>query len=111
VFSNINIITKSYLKNTQEGIHNEGKNVTKIQNSELEKHKNILKSSSHLTSTKLRCLQTFGFCADPDLSLQQNFQNALTMPRPPETFHQPINLKFHNLCKSNTLPTGTREPY
>jgi hypothetical protein len=66
------------------------------------------KINAHLQCVKHRCLQSFGFCADPCLTLQKNFNIALSTFNPPDDYQQPRNLTFHNLCKSNILPTGAR---
>ena len=61
-----------------------------------------------LYHTTRRCLRNQGFCADPNLSIQKNFNNTLekgiqlTLPHP-------TNLTFHNLCKTINLPNGTRQ--
>jgi len=66
------------------------------------------KVKAHLENTKLKCLATFGFCASPEHTLQKNFKNALTTPLKPLQYQQPKNLTFHNLCKKNILPPGSR---
>jgi hypothetical protein len=58
--------------------------------------------------TKESCLQTFGFIANPNLSLQKNF-NITIQTVPSHLFLQPKNLTFPNFCKDFTLPTGSKE--
>jgi arsenate reductase-like glutaredoxin family protein len=60
-------------------------------------------------SIKQRCLQRFGVCANPLLSLQKNFNNNLKATTTSPTSQQPTNLSFHNLCTKNKLPLGTRQ--
>ncbi len=58
---------------------------------------------------KLTCLSNFGFCANPQQSLQRNFNKAISQP-PSQLFNkQPTNLAFHNLCTKNELPPCTRQ--
>jgi hypothetical protein len=40
--------------------------------------------------------------------MKQNFDNALNNPNS-SLFTQPINLTFHNLCKQQRLPIGSKE--
>jgi len=61
-----------------------------------------------LRYTENRRLINFGFIADPNSSLQKNFNIAI-QKAPSHLFLQPKNLTFHNLCKVNTLPPGSRE--
>ncbi len=65
-------------------------------------------TNTHLQCVKHHCLQSFGFCADPCLTLQKNFNTALCTFNPPGSYQQPRNLSFHNLCESNSLPAGAR---
>jgi hypothetical protein len=53
------------------------------------------------------CLQSYGFQANPALPLPNNFQTALSTLTPTD-FKQPKNLTFHNLCKENSLPIGSK---
>jgi hypothetical protein len=55
-----------------------------------------------------RCLTSFGFIADPNTTLQKNFDVAI-QKAPSHLFLQPKNLAFHNLCKVNNLPPGSKE--
>jgi hypothetical protein len=50
----------------------------------------------------------FGFYANPKNSKCSNFNNALSKINS-LTYNQPTNLAFHNLCKANSLPPGTRQ--
>jgi hypothetical protein len=50
----------------------------------------------------------FGFYANPNYSLQKNF-NLHISQEPSELHMQPKNLTFHNLCTKNKLPTGAKE--
>ncbi len=61
-----------------------------------------------LQRTKESCLQTFGFTANPNLSLQKNF-NITMQTVPSKLLLQPKNLTFHNLCKDFKLPIGSKE--
>jgi len=58
--------------------------------------------------TAQRCKKYYGFLANPNISLQHNFNNTIiqadTIP-----LLQPFNLTFHNLCKVNDIPKGTKE--
>jgi hypothetical protein len=68
---------------------------------------NIIKFNQALHFAKLCCLQNYGFFADPQRSLQPNFN--MTLEKSPSTlYRQPKNLTFHNLCTKQKLPTGTR---
>jgi hypothetical protein len=54
-----------------------------------------------------RCTHHYGFVADPNLTLTQNFSNTLNKG----THHnknQPTNLTIHNLCTSTKIPPGTK---
>jgi hypothetical protein len=53
-------------------------------------------------------LTDYGFCAEPGNTLQQNFNNTLNILDKAAEYLQPTNLAFHNLCKHNKLPTGSR---
>jgi hypothetical protein len=44
-------------------------------------------TNTHLQCVKHRCFQSFGFCADPCLTLQK----TLTLPYPPLTLRAPTN--------------------
>jgi len=61
-----------------------------------------------LRSVENRCLSNFGFIADPNTTLQKNFDVAIQRA-PSHLFLQPKNLTFHNLCKVNKLPPGSKE--
>jgi len=61
-----------------------------------------------LARTVRNCRTIYGFCADPSLSLHQNFRKAINT-QPPRDFLQPQNLKFHSLCTENHLPLGSKE--
>jgi hypothetical protein len=63
---------------------------------------------TQLAQTKTKCLTSFGFWASPELTLQKNFNNALKKLNTPPQYLQPKNLAFHNLCKNNTLPPGSK---
>ncbi len=63
---------------------------------------------ARIQRTEQRCLTDFGFFANPNLSLQKNFDNALKTT-PSTLFCQPKNLTFHNLCKESKLPPGSKE--
>jgi hypothetical protein len=63
---------------------------------------------TQLTQTKTKCLTSFGFWASPELTLQKNFNNTLKKLDTPPQYLQPKNLAFHNLCKNNTLPPGSK---
>ena len=58
--------------------------------------------------TKQCCLRNFGFIANPNLTLQINFREALQSKLSP-LFHQPRNLTYHNLCTLTKIPL-THEP-
>jgi hypothetical protein len=75
------------------------------------KHKNlstIRQTQPLLQSVENRCLTNFGFIADPNTTLQKNFDVAIQRA-PSHLFLQPKNLTFHNLCKVNNLPPGSKE--
>ena len=55
-----------------------------------------------------QCERNFGFCADYTKNKKQNFNNALNNPNS-SLFIQPMNLTFHNLCKKQKLPIGSKE--
>ena len=56
---------------------------------------------------KQYCLKTFGFQANANLTLRQNFNVAIkNLKNNPS--HQPTNLTFHNLCQETNLPTGIK---
>jgi hypothetical protein len=58
--------------------------------------------------TEQYCLHNFGLCANPTQSISENFKSVLcTMPL--QSWLQPKNLAFHNLCKTQKLPTGTKK--
>jgi len=71
------------------------------------------KQNEHLLQkihrTQRYCLTNFGFCANPNLSLQSNFNKTIKET----TTHphlQPLNLTYHNLCSPHIqLPTGIRQ--
>jgi len=58
--------------------------------------------------TEQYCLRNFGFCANPTASKSKNFKLALHA-KPSHLWLQPRNLAFHNLCKTQHLPLGTKE--
>jgi hypothetical protein len=58
--------------------------------------------------TEQYCLHNFGLCANPIQSIPKNFKSTLC-PTPLQLWLQPKNLAFHNLCKTQKLPTGTKE--
>jgi len=64
--------------------------------------------NNHLKTTEAKCLAAYGFYASPELSLQNNFNNALKKIETLWQYQQPKNLAFHNLCKNNVLPPGSR---
>jgi len=55
-----------------------------------------------------QCECNYGFCSSYTKNIKQNFDNALNNPNS-SLFTQPINLTFHNLCKQQRLPTGSKE--
>jgi hypothetical protein len=55
-----------------------------------------------------QCEHNYGFCADYTKNKKQNFNNALNNPNS-SLFIQPINLTFHNLCKQQKLPIGSKK--
>jgi hypothetical protein len=61
-----------------------------------------------LQPTICRCLRNFGFQANPEKRIQENFNKAINN-KPSPLYEQPTNLAFHNLCSTNELPLGTRE--
>jgi len=61
-----------------------------------------------LYHTRQHCINNYGFSANPNLTLQQNFN--LTLQK--ESNHikgQPFNSTFHNLCTLHKTPPGTRQ--
>jgi len=68
-------------------------------------HKRYLKQNQYHTAQ--RCIRNYGFCANPMLTLQKNFNNTIQngTNHPPS---QPTNLTFHNLCKNIRIPTDTK---
>jgi hypothetical protein len=69
-------------------------------------HNHITKQTLHFT--KIRCSKQYGFYAEPENNLQRNF-NINIKKSPSELYTLPNNLTFHNLCKENELPAGTRQ--
>jgi hypothetical protein len=65
-------------------------------------------TQSSLRVTEKRCLTNFGFIADPNTTLRKNFDTVI-QKAPSHLFLQPKNLTFHNLCKVNNLPPGSKE--
>jgi len=63
---------------------------------------------AHKHRTEQYCLHNFGLCANPTQSISKNFKSVLC-PTPSQSWLQPKNLAFHNLCKTQKLPTGTKE--
>jgi hypothetical protein len=53
-----------------------------------------------------RCMHNFGFCANAKVSLQKNFNTALS-DEPTGMHLQPTNLTFHNLYDPSRIPVGT----
>jgi len=66
------------------------------------------KVATSINNTKLQCLMAYGFYANPKFTLQKNFNNMLNNSVAPPQYLQPKNLAFHNLCKLNKLPTGSK---
>jgi hypothetical protein len=71
------------------------------------------KLNEHLTlklqHTKRFCLKNFGIHANPNKSLQENFNNSIKL-NPAPTYLQPLNLTYHNLCAPHIkLPLGTKQ--
>jgi hypothetical protein len=60
-----------------------------------------------LKLTKARCLTNYGFYANPEKTLQSNFNTALCA-EPSPLYTQPTNLAFHKLCVRNPIPPGTK---
>jgi hypothetical protein len=56
---------------------------------------------------KQYCLKTFGFQANANLPLQQNFDITLKNIKN-NPLHQLTNLTFHNLCQETKLPVGIK---
>jgi len=69
-------------------------------------HNNV--GTARKSHTEQYCLRNFGFCANPALSKSKNFKLALH-ENPLRPWLQPKNLAFHNLCKTQKLPLGTKE--
>jgi hypothetical protein len=63
---------------------------------------------SRLQHTNLLCQKAYGFNANPNLSLQKNFRAAVSATISLH-FKQPKNLTFHNLCRDNQLPVGSKK--
>jgi len=80
------------------------------QKKKLEAKSNMPLQQKHY-HTLQRCLKNYGFCANPNYTLQKNFNDNLKANSSEnENLPQPINnLSFHNFCKINTIPTGTRQ--
>jgi hypothetical protein len=55
-----------------------------------------------------RCQTDYGFCSNPNLSIQKRF-NETIKSQPSPLYLQPKYLTFHNLCKNNKTPIGTRQ--
>jgi hypothetical protein len=64
-----------------------------------------LKQALHLTQC---CLNNFGFCANPEYSIQKKLYLHISQ-KPLPMYAQPKNRAFHNLCDQNKLPIGTRQ--
>ncbi len=58
--------------------------------------------------TESQCLRNYGFVANPNTSLQKNFNTTLRN-LPIIAPKQPSNLTFHNLCTDTEIPLGTRQ--
>ena len=58
--------------------------------------------------TKARCLSNYGFYAKPEYNIQKKFNFCISQGQSSSCM-QPTNLQFHNLCKENVLPSGTRQ--
>jgi hypothetical protein len=61
-----------------------------------------------LFHTKQHCLFNYGFMANPQLSLQKNFNTALRGITKYNK-HQPANATFHNLFTDNKIPLGIKQ--
>jgi len=70
----------------------------------LEQDRPMIQNAYHV---KQDCLKTFGFQANANLSLRQNFDVTLKNIKN-NPLHDPTNLTFHNLCQETKLPTGTK---
>ncbi len=81
------------------------KRLIKKEINDTKKSHNIKQS---LYNTITRCNTNYGFCADPNSSLQKNFNKAIKT-QPSHLYTQPKNLTFHNLCKDTKLPITTRQ--
>jgi len=77
-------------------------------NKKLKTQKDETELKQKLQPTIRRCLTDFGFYANPEKTIQENFNKAVNN-NPSPLFEQPTNLTFHNLCSKNKLPTGTKE--
>jgi len=66
------------------------------------------KNSIKIKRTEKLCHKNFGFSASTKLTKQQNFNKHIKTTHTPQ-LSLPQNLAFHNLCKQNTLPPGTKE--
>jgi hypothetical protein len=71
----------------------------------IKKQKGIIQMQYHANQ---RCLRYFGFIANPNLTKQQNFRNAL-QTNISTLFHQPKNLTYHNLYTLRKVPPGTKQ--
>jgi hypothetical protein len=71
--------------------------------------KNIYNEFSNKLQQKNKFLESqYGFYANPDKDIRENFNTAMTTITP-ITHNQPTNLAFHNLCKETQLPLGAKQ--
>ena len=52
--------------------------------------------------------EAHGFCADPGVPTWLNVENYYRQMNPIDFSGRPTNKAFHNLCKSTSIPTGTK---
>jgi hypothetical protein len=75
---------------------------------ETNKIRNPQRLKHFLQHLSTRCQIDYGFCANPNHSIQKNFNETITSQ--PSPLHlQPKYLTFHNLCQKNKTPIGTRQ--
>jgi hypothetical protein len=72
----------------------------------IENNKTEIKTKAIITSSTLKCYDSYGYVANPKIPLWENIEKVLTNMTELEYYNRPCQMTYHNLCEKPTPPDG-----
>jgi hypothetical protein len=72
----------------------------------IENNKTEIKTKAIITSSTLKCYDSYGYVANPKMPLWENIEKVLTNMTELEYYNRPCQMAYHNLCEKLTPPDG-----